>query len=204
VDSLQLVLVISIIVMALINAVSLIWASYLDHRLRQRPVPKNYDIHLEGTKIFSEIDIAEAQQQAKGVLTKAIEASAGEVQEAISKSVGEISNNINDIAQTGFSQEFEKYQISLSELQNQTIEQIGSLQKDVDARRQELLGQVEQIVAAERQKRMDGFNQRINEVVASYLAESLGDQVDLGAQGPYILQTLEQHKEDIKRDVLSA
>lgn len=202
-DSLQLILVISIIVMALINATSLIWASYLDHKLRQKPVPKNYDIHLEGTKVFSEIDIAEAQQQAKAALQKAIEASAGQVQEAVSKSVGEISNNISDIAQTGFSQEFEKYQISLSELQNQTIEQIGNLQKDVDARRQELLGQVESIVAQEREKRMENFDQRINDVVASYLAETLGNQVDLGAQGPYIMQTLEQHKEDIKRDVLA-
>lgn len=203
-DTLQLILIISIIVMALINAVSLIWASYLDHRLRQRPTPKNYDIHLEGTKVFSEIDIAEAQQHAKAVLQKAIEASAGQVQEAVAKSVGEISNNISDIAQTGFSQEFEKYQISLSELQNQTVEQIGSLQKDIDARRQELLGQVETVVAQEREKRMAHFNERINDVVAGYLAESLGNQVDLGAQGPYIMQSLEQHKEDIKRDVLSA
>jgi hypothetical protein len=189
--------------MALINAASLIWASYLDHKLRQRPTPKNYDIHLEGTKIFSEIDLAEAQEQAKGVLRKAIENSAGQVQDAVSKSVGEISTNINDIAQTGFSQEFQKYQISLSELQNQTIEQIGSLQKEVDLRKKELLGQLEATVAQKQAEHMESFNQRINDVVAAYLAESLGNQVDLGAQGPYIMQSLEQHKEDIKRDVLA-
>ncbi len=50
---------------------------------------------------------------------------------------------------------------------------------------------------------MDQFNTRLNDVVSSYLTECLGSQVDLGAQSTYIFAALEQHKADIKRDVLS-
>lgn len=201
-DSTQLILVIGIIGLALINAVSLVWALFLDRKLRQRPVPKNYDIHLEGTKVFSEINLSEVEQHAKTVLKQAIDSSAGQVQETVAKSVSDISGNISSMVQTGFSQEFNRYQISLSELQSQTIEQISSLQKEVDVRKQELLGQLEQKVAQERAEHMDAFNKRIDDVVSSYLAEILPNQVDLGAQWPYIIQSLEQHKEDIKRDVL--
>lgn len=202
-DSLQFLLIAGIIFMALINAASLIWASYLDHKLRQRPIPKHYDIHIEGTKVFSEIDLSEFQQQAKLQLQQEVQAAAVQLQKSVAQSANQIADNINDMATTNLSQEFQKYQVSLSELQSQTIAELGQLQNEIEQRRAQLFEQMERDIAREREKRMEHFNERINDVVASYLAESLGNKVDLGTQGVYILQVLEEHKEDIKRDVLT-
>lgn len=70
-DTLQLTLIVALIVMAFINTGSLIWAFYLDHKLRGRPTPKVYNITVDGTKAFKDIDLAEVQIQAQAQLTKA-------------------------------------------------------------------------------------------------------------------------------------
>jgi hypothetical protein len=43
----------------------------------------------------------------------------------------------------------------------------------------------------------------MNDVVSSYIIESLGNRVDLGAQSAYIFDMLHEHKDEIKRDILS-
>lgn len=202
-DNIQIILVGGLVVMALINAVSLIWAFYLDGKLRQRPTPKNYDIHVEGTKLFSEEDLAEARTLAQEELRKSVEVAAEQLQRSVSESAQEIAGHINEASGEALNQELEKYRITLSELHAQAIRQFGQLQQEIDQQRTKLIGQLEEDVKKEQERRVDHFNERINEVVASYIAESLGDRVDLGAQGPYILQVLQKHKEDIKQDILA-
>lgn len=202
-DSLQIALVVGIILMALISVASLAWSFYLAQKLHDRPVPKTFEVHVEGTKLFSDADLAEAESLAKVELQKSVQAAAGELQQSVSASARRIAAHVNDSADATIGQELEKYRVTLGELQIQTIEQFGQLRKDIDDQRVKLLTQLELDVAREQEKRMDHFNERINDVVASYLAECLGNQVDLGAQAPYILQTLQKNKEEIKREVLS-
>lgn len=202
-DSLQLVLVAGLIGLALINAASLVWAFYLDGKLRQRPVPKHYDIHIEGNKVFSEVDLSEVERLAKEELQRSAEVAARQLQESVKKSAEQISGRINETADEALQTELEKYRISLEELHTGSIKQFSELQQEIDTKRVELLKQLDKDITKEHERRVDRFNERINDVVANYLAESLGNRVDLGAQGKYILQSLQQHKEDIKRDVLS-
>ena len=71
----------------------------------------------------------------------------------------------------------------------------------VEQQRFELRQSMEADLVAERQRLADKFNAKLGDVVSSYLAESLGGGVDLGAQMQYILSSLEAHKEDIKKDL---
>ena len=202
-DSTQFILVAGLIVMALVNAATLFWAMYLDRRLRGRPVPKHYDVHVEGTKVFDGPDLAEVQKRADAQLMHAVELASQRLEKSVSAGVDQLAAHVNDVASDSIRQEFDKYQASLRALNNQTVEQFAKIQTDLETQRAELLKQLQAEVLQERQRRLAKFNERINDVVSSYLAETLGSRVDLGAQTAYIFEQLEKHKEDIKRDILT-
>lgn len=199
-DELQISLV---ALLVLVNLAALTWASFQDRKARAKPQPKIYEIHLEGTKVFSDVDLAEIQKAAKEQLHSAAEDAAQRLQKSLNNSVDQVAADINDRLSTDLIAEFEKYQVSLSALRDQTIEQFSKIQAELDHRRLELIEHVDRQVAAEQEKRLAHFNDRINDVVTSYITESLGSNVDLGAQTDYILQTLEANKEQIKKDILS-
>ncbi len=201
-DTLQIVLVAGLVVMALVNALSLIWASYLDHKLRQKPVPKVYDVHVDGTKLFSEQDWAQVNKITREELQKAAAEAAGQLQQSLDNAVTALSAHMTELANNSISPEFEKYQVSLEALREQSIGTFTKLQLELDKRRDQLIAELEKDMLEEKEKRIALFNRRMNDVVSSYLAESLGTNVDLGAQTNYILQSLQQHRDDIKRDIL--
>jgi len=203
VDTLQIVLVAGLVVMAVVNAVSLIWASYLDHRLRQKPVPKVYEVHVDGTKLFTQEDWAQVNRITREELQKAAAEAAGQLQKSLDNAVTELSAHMTELANDSISPEFEKYQVSLEALREQSIGTFTKLQQELDKRRDQLIAELEKDMTVEKEKRIALFNQRLNDVVSSYLAESLGTNVDLGAQTNYILQSLQTHREDIKRDILT-
>jgi hypothetical protein len=200
VDGLQFSLV---ALLVLVNLAALTWASFQDKKARAKPQPKIYEIHLEGTKVFSDVDLEEIQRAAKGQLQTIASEAAQRLQKSLNNSVDQVAADINDRLSTDLLAEFEKYQVSLGALRDQTIEQFSKIQTELDHRRLELIEHLDRQVAAEQEKRLSHFDDRINDVVTSYIAESLGSQVDLGAQTDYILQTLEANKEQIKKDVLS-
>ncbi|HVI69615.1 MAG TPA: hypothetical protein VM581_04105, partial [Magnetospirillaceae bacterium] len=189
-DSTQLILVAGLIVMALVNAASLFWAMYLDKRLRGRPVPKHYDVHVEGTKVFNETDLGEVQKRADAQLMHAIEVASQRLEKSVNAGVDQLAAHVNDVASDSIRQEFDKYQASLRALNNQTVEQFAQIQTDLQKQRAELLEQLKAEVVQERERRLGTFNERINDVVSSYLAETLGSRVDLGAQSAYIFEQL--------------
>lgn len=202
-DSTQFILVAGLIVMALLNAATLFWAMYLDRRLRGTPVPKHYDVKVDGTKLFTGPDLAQVEKLADEQLLHAVALASERLEKSVSAGVDKLAAHVNDVASDSVRQEFDKYQASLRALNNQTVEQFAQIQTDLQTQRAELLKQLQAEVLQERERRLAKFNERINDVVSSYLAETLGNRVDLGAQTPYILEQLQKHKEDIKRDILT-
>lgn len=199
----QTLLVGGLILMAAINAASLIWASYLDHRLRGRPVPKHYEIHVEGTKIFSEMDMASVQATALGKLNQSADAAGQKLQQAMDAALDSIAGSVHEMTQKSLVQEFQKYQADLDQLRLRTVKDFAKIQQSLNKHHDETLGLFDAEIAKMREKRLEEFNQRLNDVISGYVVESLGNQADLEAQTAYIVQALEQHKDDIKRDVLS-
>lgn len=198
-DNLTFVLVIGLIGMGIINAASLIWAGYLDRKLRGKPTPKHYDVHVEGTKVFPEVDRQAVEAKAEALLVDAVEKAAGKLQVSLDKSAADIASHI----EASTTQELEKYHANLEQLSNRSVASFDALQAELAKRRVELFKQLDEEVTVEREKRMETFNAKFNDVVTSYITESLGSQVDLGAEAPYIFEVLNTHKDDIKRDILS-
>lgn len=205
-DVSQLLLIAGIAGLVLINGALLVWIpSYINRRLRQRALTtsKTYDVHLEAKQALQEMDLTEVEKQARAQLSKAAETAAKRLKESLDNTVDQIASNINDMTSTQLAQEFEKYQVSLQALRDQSIAEFNKIQKELDQRKGELLDHLEREVAKEQSRRVEQLTTKLNDVVASYLTETLGNQVDLGAQSTYIFAALQQHKDDIKRDILS-
>ncbi|MEO5691346.1 MAG: hypothetical protein ABIQ64_04120 [Candidatus Saccharimonadales bacterium] len=58
-------------------------------------------------------------------------------------------------------------------------------------------------VAKERALLIQQIDTKLGDAMASFLLNSLGSNVDLGAQGPYLMKLLETHKEELKQEVSS-
>lgn len=202
-DAFQVLVFASLLAMAGITVISLAWAFYLDGKLRNRPSPKNYDVHVEGTKVFSEQDMAEIGKDARESLNRAVGESTKLLETSLATTISGLTSKTEEMATMTLNTEFEKYHASLEALREETIKEFGHLQSQLDKRREEMTIELEKAVAKDREDRVDAFNARISDVVSSYLVEALDKGVDLGAQSKYIIHTLEANKEEIKKDILS-
>lgn len=202
-DSLQFVLVAGLIAMVGINAASLAWAMRLNRELRSRPSPKVYEVKVDAGKVMADIDMTTVEELAKQQLGKVANEAGIRFKESLNNAVDNLSVKISDMANNTLSGEFEKYQVSLQALRDQSIEEFSKLQKELDNRRTQLTEHLDKVIQTEGEKRLGALDTRMNDVVSSYLIESLGNQVDLGAQSAYIFETLEKHKDEIKKDILS-
>lgn len=202
-DTLQLVLVIGLIAMVVINAVSLWWAMRLNRQLHNRPQPKVYEVKVNAADVMADIDIATVEKLTRQQLAKVAGEASLRFKKSLDNTVDQMSVKIGDMASNSLSGEFEKYQISLQALRDQSIQEFSKLQKELDDRRTQLTEHLDKVIQTEGEKRLTALDTRMNDVISSYLIESLGNQVDLGAQSAYIFETLEKHKEEIKKDILS-
>lgn len=193
----------SLLVMGAVSIISLVWAFYLGGKLQGRPSPKHYEVRVEGAKVFSDTEIAAISQQAQAGLQEVIGESSKLLRSALAVTINSLTGRTQEMATTMLSEELKKYQTDLASLRKDTIEEFNTLQKQMEQRSTELSAELEQLVAKDRQERMEAFNARIADVVSSYLVEALDKGIDLGAQSKYIVHTLETHKEDIKKDILA-
>ena len=202
-DTFQILVFAGLAVMALITIVSLVWVFYLFGEIKNRPSPKNFKVEIESPQVLSADDLVLITREARESMQVVVSEATRELEAALSATIAGLATKTEDMATITLAQEFEKYQTSLSALRDQTIKEFGDLQTQLDKRRDELVEDMEARMQKERSERMDAFNERINDVVSSYLVESLDKGVDLGAQAGYVVRMLETHKEDIKKDVLS-
>ncbi len=202
-DSLQLILVLGLVAMVVINAFSLIWAMKLNRQLHERPSPKVYEVKVDAGKVLADVDMTEIEKLTKQQLAKVASEAGARFKESLDNAVDNLSIHISDMANNSLAGEFEKYQVSLQALRDQSIQEFSKLQKELDDRRTQLTEHLDKIIQTEGEKRFASLDERMNDIVSSYLIESLGTQVDLGAQSAYIFETLHKHKDEIKRDILS-
>lgn len=92
-------------------------------------------------------------------------------------------------------------QDQITEQQNAILKSLAERQADIDsklaARQSELEAQLEQSFAAEKDAAVQRMNEKMNDAVLAFLLETLGHEVDLGAQADYLVATLEANKAEL-------
>ena len=202
-DTTQIVLLAGLMLIVVIIAAVLIWVYGAEGKSHDKPAQQHYTIHLDGAKVFSEDDMAVVGKQAEKDLREVVTRSAEQLEASLKVTIAGLNTKTEEMASQTLSQEFEKYQASFEALREEMLREFNQLQKQLEDRQLQLTAELEASVRKDREARMDAFNARLADVVSSYIVETLDKGVDLGAQSAYIVHMLDQHKEEIKKDVMS-
>lgn len=114
-----------------------------------------------------------------------------------------LSEQVSRLTTTVIEEELEAYQKTLEEVRKTATQAMEQIHQAVEHQRVELRQGMEAELDAEKKHLADKFDAKIGDVVASYISESLGSGVDLGAQMQFILTSLESHKDEIRKDLLN-
>lgn len=114
-----------------------------------------------------------------------------------------LSEQVSRLTTSVIEEELEAYQKTLEEVRHTAVEAMDKIRTAVEQQRVELRQGMEADLAVERDKLAAKFDTKMGDIVASYIAESLGGGVDLGAQMQFIMASLESHKDDLKKDLNS-
>ena len=140
-------------------------------------------------------------------LTSAYEAKITEATGAfgadLSATSAKLSEQVSRLTTKVIEEELEAYQKTLEQVRATATEAMEQIHQAVERQRIELREGMEAELAAEKKLLADKFDAKMGDVVASYISEALGSGVDLGAQMQYILNSLETHKEEIRKDLLN-
>jgi F0F1-type ATP synthase membrane subunit b/b' len=112
-----------------------------------------------------------------------------------------LSEQVSRLTTDVIEKELAAYHDTLDGVRQTANEAMERIRAAVEEQRLELKKGMEADLAAERQRLIERFDAKLGDVVGSYIAESLGGGVDLGAQMQFIVTSLEAHKADIKKDL---
>lgn len=200
-DNSELILFAGLIFMASINAASLIWAFYLDHRLRQKPVPKHYEVHVEGEKVLKEVDLDQVEAEAVNEMHTIINGATEQLKTSLSSMTTAVTVNVEQRIKELADAQFAQYQDVLTKSLEGNQQAMMSMEKEIAEKRARLESVLRAAIEKEFNNRIATFETRMNDVVASYIVESLGTNADMSAQVDAIVESLEKHKEEIKQDI---
>jgi dGTP triphosphohydrolase len=123
-----------------------------------------------------------------------------------------LSGRLKSLGEEIINTEMERYQASLEELRTQTETGIGNAAAEVAKHQDELhealkkrLAELEaalvEDVTAEKQRLVKQLDHKLAGAMTAFLVETLGTNVDLGAQSEYLLETLEAHKDELLKEM---
>lgn len=141
-----------------------------------------------------------------------LNSSVGELQHGLRDTAGHLNQQLAKLGTEVTDGEKERYAAMLQELREQTQAALSTAQAEIAEHQAEIrqrLNDEEAAVkaklaeeqAAEQKRLMELIDTKLSDAVASFLTETLQHNVDLGAQAAYLKSMLDEHKDEIKREV---
>lgn len=150
--------------------------------------------------------------QAQTKYQKILDDAAGQLQLDLSKTTVILNKELSTLGAEIINDEMKRYRDSLNQLQLHTEEAIASTRDELSKHNQDLkttmaeqqqaaLARMNEEVASEKVRLLAQIDTKLADAAASFLIETMGNDVDLGAQTPYLTKMIEQHKDDFKNEV---
>jgi len=163
------------------------------------------------TQISPEIK-ARLMKAAEAKLEAALERSSVQFEKSLQETTGRLDRQLERLGSKIISDEMARYNKALEELQAHTQlsisgaqSEIATHQEDLKAklaeRQAELEAQLAQEMDAKKEQLARELDTKLADAVASFLIETLGHDVDLGAQSAYLTKMLDEHKEEITKGI---
>ena len=148
------------------------------------------------------LDLDDAQRQAGDQLSASIQRASEMFQKNLTVQALKINDELEGLAGRRLRQQVDDFNRVLDSLTATASASVGQLETLIDQRRKALEASMSTQVLEDKQRTMQRFYDRLSDVVASYIIESLGKEVDLSGQLPFVLKVLEDNQDIIKRDLL--
>lgn len=191
-----------ILALAIIDYVCLLWVMRLQKQVRHLQTAKPKEEPAMKPSLSSEQLAGLNAALAKETET-AIHKASLDFQDQLKTTLTHVGQSVGDLSDKVIQDELTKYQNALEEVRQASVDTLSEVQQVIDKRRAEMEEALATEVAEEKGRILERFDKQMGEIVSAYLIEALGSGVDLGAQSQYVLTTLEEHKEDIKKALLS-
>jgi replication-associated recombination protein RarA len=153
-------------------------------------------------QMVTQATIDHLQKEAEGDLKEVLSKVARAFDEQLSGTTQRLSQHVEEVADKVMQDELTKYQNTLNELRQASVERLSQVQGEIEKRREQMEADLVAEIASEKQRQLEGFDDKIADVVSAFLVEVLGNQADLGAQSHYLMSVLEENKDELKKAIL--
>jgi len=195
---LNIILIINAFVMGALSVYG--FKHLVAHFKSDKDKPIQTHVAVEKTKIPHELK-EEMLAKAEHNFEKMIDHSITELQSDLEKTTSEVSQHFSRISSNIINNETDQYRQLVEDLRKKTSEIIDISRKEIVDHQTNLKSSLSENVEAEKQLLVKQIDTKLADSVTSFLIEALQHNVDLGAQTKYIIETLETHKEDLKKEI---
>ena len=170
------------------------------------PTPQSH------TEDLSDAARARMMHQAEASFRKIMEHAAGELQYDLKATSDAVSGKLHTVGEQIIDIEMKRYKDSLEQLRHTTESSIGAgaaevtkhqaeLKAALAQRQKELEEILQKDMEAEKARLVADLDKKLAGAVTAFLVETLGHNVDLGAQSTYLTETLEAHKAEMIKEL---
>lgn len=193
---LQIFLLINVFIIGALSATAIrhAWAHF-HPRPAKVDKPTVQPVHLPPE--VKEKLLEKAQADFKAILDK----SANELQTDLQTTATELNKQLEKLGDAVVTSEAERYKTMLEALRVQAETVITTAQSDIKDHQTDLKAKITDNVKAEQEHLIAQLDTKLADAVSSFLTETLQHNVDLGAQVPYMLATLEEHKAELIKGI---
>lgn len=141
------------------------------------------------------------QAKAAGNFEALIDKYSSQLQKDLRASEDNLTARLEKLSADIVSRETDRYRQELEKLHAKVEATDKSAESEIKKSEDELKAQMEQEIAEQKQRKLEQLDAKISDAVTSFLLETLGHDVDLGAQSKYLTAQLEAHKAEIIKGV---
>lgn len=151
--------------------------------------------------VLSEEFLNQLRNNAQLQLNNTIKSMDKQLQQALRQSYQQLINNIEKQAAQIINGELDSYRKTIAEARTSASNVSKEAEKQIVEIRESVQKEAKEAVYEEKQQLLKRIDDKLSDTIVYYLADALGEHVDLGSQKDYILNQLENHKEEIKQDI---
>ena len=151
--------------------------------------------------IFSKEFHEELRNKARLDFQKVIQENAMFLQQDLRMTTAEINEYLKKEVSGKLQEEFLAYQRSIKDVQQAAVASINETVLSAQQQQAALTEQIRQEMDARKAKAVADFELNMAEIVSHYVVKTVGQQMDLKDQLPYILREMEAQKEAMKKDM---
>lgn len=151
--------------------------------------------------IFSEAFRQELRKRGLRHFEEVINENAMFLQQDLRLTASQVNDYMKQEIRKTLSQEFAKYQQSISDAKQLAIDSIDTTQAAIEQQRDILTTQLNQQFEAAKAQLVAHFQENMADIINHYVMLAIGDQIDLNDQLDFIIEDLEANKQAIIEDI---